>query len=70
MAVFVCIGLLSMKSAANSEKKMAPIFAQLKDIERPVIAPNADTLREKMYGVIAQSPFDIDVINKIVANEL
>lgn len=70
MAVFICIGLLSMKSAANSEKKMAPIFAQLKDIERPVIAPNADALREKMYGIIAQGPADVDVINKVVANEL
>jgi len=70
IAVLVGIAFLSMKKSANNEKKMAPIFAQLKDIERPVLAPNAETLREKMYGVIAQGPADIDVINKVVANEL
>ena len=70
IAVLVSIALLSMRKSANNEKKMAPIFAQLKDIERPVLAPNAETLREKMYGVIARGAADVDVINKVVANEL
>ena len=56
--------------SANYEKKMAPVFANLKDIERPVLAPNGEALRAKMYGVIAQSPADVDIINKVVANEL
>lgn len=70
IAVLVGIAFLSMRKSAKAEKEMAPIFANLKDIERPILAPNADALRQKMYGVIAQGSSDIDVINKVVANEL
>lgn len=70
IALLIGIAFLSMRKSANNEKKMAPVFANLKDIERPVLAPNGEALRAKMYGVIAQSPADVDIINKVVANEL
>ena len=70
IAVLVSIAFISMRKATNNTKKLEPIFAQLKTHERPVLAPNAETLREKMYGVFAQGPDDIDKINKAVADEL
>lgn len=59
-----------MKKAADTEKEIATIFANLQDIECPILDPNADVLRLKMYGVIVWQFSNIDVINKVITNEL
>lgn len=69
-AALVGIAFLSMKISANRSEKMKPILANLGDIERPVLAPDADALRQKMHDVFAQSPADMEAINEVVANEL
>ena len=58
---------ISMKVTAYNDKKMAN-YANLKTIERPVLAPNVDVLRHKMCDVIAREPSDIDAINKEIDN--
>lgn len=68
-AALAGVAILSIKLSANKSKKMAAIFANLKDIERPVIGLNADDLREKMYGVIAQNLSDVDAIDRAVRKE-
>lgn len=68
-AALAGVAFLSMKLSANRDKEMAAIFANLKEIERPVIGRNEDDLREKMYGVIAQNLSDADAINKAVRAE-